>query len=395
MGALGRANLSEAFAGLLAAKQRTALALIGIVIGVASVSSMISVGAIVRAEAARQFEELGTDIVNIRLRTRDRDKGRVSVSLADAEGVVSLSGLRAAAPYTLDSAQVVLAGVATSLVRVVGATGALADLNRLRVVQGRFISKLDAGRHFCVIGAEVAAELRRALPGPVVGRTVHIADIGHTVVGVLERAPTGRRAYEPNRAVIIPLETARRITPKATLRDIVARMARGAHHRDVARQVTGYFRPRAPSARTQVRSAEELIEQMHRQMRLYTLLLGTVGGISLLVGGIGVMNVMLVAVSERKAEIGVRRALGARRRDIQSQFLAEALMLSLVGGVLGVVVAVAATWTICHFTGWVFAVSAGGTLLGTLVAGGSGVVFGFYPAWQAARLDPVTALQGR
>ena len=395
MGPLGRANLSEACAGLLAARQRTALALIGIVIGVASVSSMISVGAIVRDEAALQFEELGTDIVDIRLRTRDRTKGRVSLSLADAQGVVSLSSLRAAAPYTLDASRVVLGGVLTSNVSVVGATEALADLNRLRVVQGRFVSRLDAGRHFCVVGSGVAAELRRALPGPVVGRTVRIGEIGHTVVGELERAAIGRRAFEPDRAVIVPLATARRVTPKATLRDIVARMAPGAYHLEAAGEVADYFRLRAPLARSTVRSAEELIEQMHRQMRLYTLLLGTVGGISLLVGGIGVMNVMLVAVSERKVEIGLRRALGARRRDIQSQFLAEALILALAGGVLGAALAVAATFAICHFTGWAFAVSAGGTMLGTLVAGASGVFFGFYPAHQASRLDPVAALQGR
>ena len=395
MGPRGRANLSEALAGLLAAKQRTALALIGIVIGVASVSSMISVGAIVRSEAARQFEDLGTDIVDIRLRARDRDKGRISVPLEDAERVVSLPGLRAAAPYTLDSANVVLGGVTTSLVRVIGATEALADLNRLRIAEGRFISRLDAGRHFCVIGAEVAGELRRALPGPVVGRSVGIGGIGHTVVGVLERAAAGKRAFEPDRVVVIPIKTARRITPQATLRDIIARMAPGAHHREVARQVAGYFRLRVPAARAKVRSAEELIEQLHRQMRLYTLLLGTVGGISLLVGGIGVMNVMLVAVSERRPEIGVRRALGARRRDIQVQFLAEALILALLGGVAGVVLAAGATWGICRYTGWVFEVSSGGTLLGALVAGGAGVFFGFYPAWQAARLDPVAALRGR
>ena len=290
MGPLGRANLAEAGAGLLAAKQRTALALIGIVIGVGSVSSMISVGTIVRAEAVRQFEDLGTDIVDIRLRARDRDAGRVSLSLADAEGVVSVAAIRAAAPYTIDSANVVLGGTATSLVRVVGATEALADLYRFAVTRGRFVSRLDAGRHFCVLGSEVAQELRSVLPGPVVGRTVRIGDIGHTVVGVLRPTAAGQREFEPDRAVVIPLETARRITPRATLRDIVARMAPETHHRDAARQVAAYFRSRVPAARAKVRSAEELIEQLHRQMRLYTLLLGTVGGISLPVGGIGVMQ---------------------------------------------------------------------------------------------------------
>ena len=143
-----------------------------------------------------------------------------------------------------------------------------------------------------------------------------------------------------------------------------------------------------------MRSPEELIEQMHRQMRLYTLLLGAIGGISLLVGGIGVMNVMLVAVTERRKEIGVRRALGATRWNIQAQFLTESAILSLLGGLLGVVLGVGATWGICHFSGWTFALSPGGTSLGAFVAGSAGLFFGFYPARRAAGLDPIAALQG-
>lgn len=396
LGPIGRANLAEAWEGLLATKLRSVLALIGIVIGVASVSSMISVGTIVRAEAVRQFQELGTDVIDIRLRARNRGVDqRVSVELADAERIVTLPGIRAAAPYTVTKTDAVLGGATTMRARVVGATGALADLNRLSVAQGRFVSKLDAGMYFCTIGAEVASELRAVSAGSVIGETVRVEDTVLRVVGVLDRAAVGQRAFDPNKAVIVPLESARRVTPKATLRDIVARMSPGAHHKEVARQVKAYFRHRVPNARTRVKSAEELIEQLHRQMRLYTLLLGTVGGISLLVGGIGVMNVMLVAVAQRKVEIGIRRALGARRRDIQMQFLSEAMILSLLGGLTGTGVAMVATYVICEFTGWVFAVSPGGTVLGTLVAGGAGIFFGFYPAHQAARLNPVAALQGR
>lgn len=391
---MGRANLSEACSALLATKQRTGLALIGIVIGVASVSAMISVGTIVRSEAVRQFQELGTDIVNIRLRARDKAAGRVSIRLSDAEGIVNLPGIRRAAPYTNGAAHVVLGGTATEVARVVGATDALADLLRLDLEQGRFVSKLDAGQHFCTVGADIADALRAAGGGDVMGAGVGIQDVVFTVVGVLERAALGRRPFDPNGTVFIPVATAARITPDETLRDIVARMSPGTRYREAANQVGAWFRDRASAAKVRVRSAEELIEQMHRQKRLYTLLLGAVGGISLLVGGIGVMNVMLVAVTERRMEIGVRRALGARRRDIRAQFLAEATILSLLGGILGVAAGIGATYGICHFTGWEFALSVGGTLLGTLVAGGAGIFFGLYPAHQAAGLNPVAALQG-
>ena len=144
-----------------------------------------------------------------------------------------------------------------------------------------------------------------------------------------------------------------------------------------------------------VESAEKLIEQMHKQMRLFTLLLGTVGAISLLVGGIGVMNVMLVSVTERRLEIGIRRALGARRRDIQRQFLTESVILSLLGGAFGIAFGIGASYLISHYNGWTFLVSTPAVGLGVGITGGAGIFFGFYPAWQAARLDPVTTLRGR
>jgi putative ABC transport system permease protein len=125
-------------------------------------------------------------------------------------------------------------------------------------------------------------------------------------------------------------------------------------------------------------------------MRMFTLLLGAIGSISLIVGGIGVMNVMLVSVTERRREIGIRRALGARRRDIRNQFLIESVVLSMIGGLLGIVLGVGAAYVICIFTDWTFLVSA----LGVGVASAVGIFFGLYPAWQAARLDPIAALRG-
>ena len=394
MGPLGRANLAEACSSLLTAKHRAVLALIGIAVGVASVSSMISVGAIARAEAARQFQELGTDILKVRLRPQNRDAGRISVPLADAQGIAALPSIARAAPYTVASSHVVLGGTEPALARVVGAALAFAGLARLELAEGRFVSRLDGGRYFCTLGADLATALAEARGGRAVGETVRIGETVFTVVGTLRRVAMGQRPFDVNETVFIPIETAARVTPRETLRDILARMSPGTHWREAATELRAWFEQRLPAARVRVRSAEELIEQMHRQRRLYTLLLGAVGGIALLVGGVGVMNVMLVAVTERRREIGIRRALGATRRDIQGQFLAETLILSLAGGLVGILLGLGATFGICRFTGWEFALSWGGTALGAVVSGGAGVFFGFYPAYQAARLDPVTALQG-
>lgn len=397
MSVLRRAGVAEAWSALLASKQRSSLALIGIVIGVASVSSMISVGTIVREEAVRQFKELGTEIFDVRLRAVDRArKAQAQATVEQANGLAELASVAASAPYADSSAEVVLEGRGTAPARVVGTTHVMPSLLRLRMAEGRFVTRLDAGRYFCVIGADIARDLLEAAPqAELLGASVRIGEFVHTVVGVLAPVPVGRRPFDPNRMVAIPIADVPRVIPKGRLRDIVARMAPEMGHARVEREVGAYFKRVAPHLTAKVSSAEELIESMHRQMQLYTLLLGTVGGISLLVGGIGVMNVMLVAVSERKVEIGLRRALGARRRDVQFQFLFEAVILSFAGGVLGVLLAVAATWGICRWSGWLFTLSADGTLLGVAVSAGSGVFFGFYPAHQAARLDPVAALHGR
>ena len=390
----GRANLAEACSSLLSARHRTGPALAGIAIGVASVSSMISVGSIAKTEAARQFQELGTDIVNIRLRRGGEGGARMAIRLVDAEGIVALPGIRRAAPYTVAGAQAVLGGTETAPARIVGATEELATLARLDPAQGRFVSKLDGGQYFCTVGSEIADKLREATGGRILGAKVRLRETVFTVIGALRRSAVGQRPFDPNETVFIPIATAGRVAPEETLRDILAQTAADTDYRAATREIAAYFRELAPRARVQVRSPEELIEQMHRQMRLYTLLLGAIGGISLLVGGIGVMNVMLVAVTERRKEIGIRRALGARSWDIQAQFLTESAILSLLGGLVGVALGLGATWGICQFSGWTFTLSLGGTVLGAVVAGGAGIFFGFYPARQAAKLDPVAALQG-
>ena len=395
MTTLARANLKEAASSLLAGRQRTLLALIGIAVGVGSVVAMMSVGIIVRDESLSKFRELGTDILSVSLRYAEGAKDRSVVTTDDALGLAALPTIARAAPYVISHGQASLAGKAVLEVSVIGATAAMADLNKLKVESGRHISDLDHRRYFCVVGSEVAAVARAAGIGRIVGESVTVDGVVYTAVGVLRRTPRGMRRFDADRAVIIPISTARRVFTWPEIRDITARMSEGAHHVAAAREIGDYFRRGPDGPVVRVESAEELIERMYEQMRLFALLLGSVGSISLFVGGIGVMNVMLVSVTERRLEIGIRRALGARRADIQSQFLIESVMLSTVGGLIGIGAGVAATWGICEFTGWTFRVSTQAMGLGVGVAGAAGVLFGFSPAYQAARLDPVAALRGR
>lgn len=389
-----KANVKEAVVSLYAAKQRSFLALIGIVIGIGSVIAMLSVGTVAKHLSLERFRELGTDFLTIRV--RDGGAGTATgIQLADAVGLPQgTSSIYGSAPWTLGQAAIVYAGKKIADASVLGVTGSFLEMNRLRLAEGRAISDLDFRRTYCVVGAQVARALHRAGAQPAVGESIRLVDRICTVVGALHATPRlGIQPFEADRAVLIPISTAQRLFPQAGVNQLVARMKPEVHHTAASAEVQEYFRRKAPRAVVTVQSAQRLIEQMQRQTQTFSLLLAAIGSISLIVGGVGVMNVMLVSVTERRKEIGIRRALGARRFDIQSQFLTESVVLSLIGGVFGIGVGVGGTWLFCRFSGWQFLVDPTAAVLGFVVACFVGVFFGLQPAHHAARLDPIAALR--
>ena len=387
-----KANLKEALVSLYAAKQRSLLALIGIVIGIGSVIAMVSMGVIAKHQALERFKELGTEYLSISVRGSGSAPG---IRMADAVGLTEgTSSILAVAPWSQGTRQAVFAGKKVADAPTLGVTGSFAALNKLRIEQGRFISDLDFRRYYCVVGADIASALRRAGAIRLVGESIRLKDRVCTVVGVLRSAPRwGLQSFDADRSILVPLSTAHRMFPGRGIRKITARMRPDAHHTAAVTEVRSYFRRKAPDLRVKVTSAQKVIEQMQRQMQTFALLLAAIGSISLIVGGVGVMNVMLVSVTERRREIGIRRALGARRFDIQSQFLTESVVLSLIGGVFGIALGVGSTWVFCRFTDWTFLVDPTAVAMGFVVACCVGVFFGLQPAIQAARLDPITALR--
>ncbi len=388
-------NAGEAFRSLSRARLRTALALIGIVIGIGSVITMISLGEIARAKARAEFEALGTDILTIR---KDDSASRsVKIPLADAVRLAdALPEIAEAAPRIRAQGSFVHAGRRAGSGAIQGVTESFARINKLELEDGRFVSDLDVRRYFCVVGAKVARAMRRAGAGRIVGETLVTKDRVFTIVGVLRHVPENYALpfqVDANPSIFIPITTAARLQANAEISLIIARARTDLHYSQAARAVQDWFRERAPKLKLEVVSAKQLIEQMESQMQLMTLLLAAIGSVSLIVGGIGVMNVMLVSVAERRREIGIRRALGARRRDIQNQFLVECIILSIAGGVFGILAGTGATWAICSFTEWDFFVSTTAAISGIAVASAVGILFGFQPAYQAARLDPIVALQ--
>ncbi len=393
------ANLQEAARSLLSAKQRTILALIGIVIGIGSVIAMVSVGRIVQDEALRQFKEMGTDILTI-----EKDfggspgggpsKAPASLKLADVAAIPpACPAVAVVAPSVRGSGEISFAGKRLERAAPMAVTASFLDINKLTIREGRFLSDLDQQSQYCVIGSEVADELTKLGARPLLGSRIRVGTHLLTVIGVTSEVPTGgMRRFEPNEMIYVHITTGLRIFANAELSTIMARVRPGATN-DLAREQLAAYFSRLKGPQVRITSPEEIIAQMEKQMQMFTLLLGAIGSISLIVGGVGVMNVMLVSVTERRREIGIRRALGAKRGDIRGQFLIESVILSLVGGLFGIVVGVGASWLIAHFAQWQFSLSLGAILLGVGVSSGVGIFFGFYPARQAALLDPIVALK--
>ena len=393
--AVVRANVKEALTSLRLNPQRSALAIIGIVLGVASVTAMVSVGVAARAEARERLKELGTETLVVRKRGGGVPGNAPRVIRAEDVALLPnrAATIEAAAPVLRVSGAATYAGRLLGSSTILGVTASFAPLNGLVLESGRFISDLDLNRPFCVLGAEVANDMAQRHGGrDFVGETVSLAGRIYTVVGALRPRPASTvLPFSADESIIVPLSTAQRAFVGTEIQAVVARMAPNADPDAAGTEVQRYFRALGVTVR--ITSAEQLVEALQQQMRLFTLLLAAVGGIALVVGGASAMNVMLTAVTERRREVGIRRALGAKRGAIGAQFLTEAVALSLIGGLVGVAIGIAVPLGICLYAGWTFVISGGAMALGLAVASGVGVFFGAYPASRAAALDPIAALR--
>jgi putative ABC transport system permease protein len=392
-------------------KLRSFLTMLGMIFGVAAVVSMVSIAEGARREAVEQIRLLGTN--NIRVNQRElvgaarelaEQRGSTGLVAADAELLArSLSNLRGVAPIRFLEASV-LRGNREATARVVATNDEYARIADSFAKDGRFLSALDVAtsKRVAVIGSEVREALF-SFRNPV-GQRIRIGDQWFTVVGVMEpkTIQKGRASViklrNVNQDVYVPISTAAMRLPDENAAGGVQEIAIQVNEPGQVVQTAQIVRRMLARSHQGVEDFEivvpaELLAQAQSTQRVFNVVMGSIAAISLLVGGIGIMNVMLTTVTERTREIGIRRAVGASQRTILTQFLIETVLVSTSGGCLGIVLGAAMAKGIHVFAGWETVISIPGALQAFAISVVVGVVFGLYPARRAARMDPIAALR--
>lgn len=386
--------LWEAYDNLVATKMRTILAMVGILVGTASVVAMVSSGELATQAALAQFKSLGTDMLAVSLFSQGSNQNSPDtndLSLTDIERMQEkIPEIKMLAPYSILFTPVLYQGNSVN-VGITGITETLASVMTIKMQQGRFISDLDKNSNYAVVGKNLPINLEIKDP---IGSQIRLGNEIFTIIGVMDQAPENQFFNQDiNSAIFIPLAATKQLNKLVKVDSIVMRIDPNADPDTIKNKITDYLNSVSAGKKMFFRSAKELIKSMTAQHRILTWLLGLIGSVSLLVGGIGVMNIMLVSVLERRREIGIRLALGAKRFDVQWMFLSEAILLSLTGGLLGVLVGVITSYIVAEFANWPFSILMLPPTIGFTVSLLIGVFFGFYPARQAARLDPITTLR--
>jgi putative ABC transport system permease protein len=399
--------LSTIWLGLTTHKLRSFLTILGIVIGVASVIVLMSIGRGATAQILSNIQQMGSNLITIMPGSFSFGgiRGGVSQTLTmeDAEAIAKqVSNISAVAPSYSSNLQLVVGGENTNS-QVSGVTTEYFSINNLKIASGALFSEQDyeRGAKVAVLGSSVAETLFGST-SPV-GQKMRMGTIIVTVIGVLESK--GGMFNSSDDAIFIPLTAMQQAVAQPrtaqgekVVSSITLTVSDENKSDQVVTDITALLRERhrlgvGTDDDFRIMSMEEILSTLESVSSTLTLLLGAIAAIALLVGGIGVMNIMLVSVLERTREIGIRKALGARERDIWIQFLIEAALLTFAGGIIGVIIG----WLVSYFVNsmglMTTVVTPDIVILAVCVSVGIGLFFGFYPAWNASRLNPIEALR--
>jgi putative ABC transport system permease protein len=387
-------------------KLRTVLTMLGIIIGVGAVIAMVSLGQGAQEQAQKQIAAMGSNMLFVASGTVNRGGMRMGWGATKTlvyEDMLAIlrecPAVRAAAPGSMASAQVVFGNDNWST-RVNGTEPQYFEIRSWPFQSGSSFTQgdVDAATNVAVIGETV----RKNLFGPVdpVGQTIRINNLPFRVVGVLEsKGTSAAMGDDQDDTILVPITTLqKKITGQDWLRWIMVSAVSRDTSYAAQKQIEGLLRDRHRIRSGQdddffVRNLADMADLADQQARLFTTLLASIASISLIVGGIGIMNIMLVSVTERTREIGIRMAIGATEDDVQKQFLIEAVVLSLIGGTIGIALGMISSYVLTQTLNWPALVSPAAILAAVIFSMAVGIFFGFYPARKAARLDPIEALR--
>lgn len=377
--------------------RRAVLALLGIAVGCMAVVALLNIGHNARIQAMSVFKGMGSDLLVCSIQPpqgNDTNPPQAVSTLNTTLLHQTLPGIVSAAPLIPVNMDVRLKAH-TLNITVLGTNAELPGVLGLNLSKGRFLSRYDAHSTYAILGAKVQADWKSFGINADVGDRVQIGNYLFEIIGILkEKGPNTLLPVSPDEAILLPVESMQRIVPNPQISAVVARHPDNSTLDNGALHLQQWLSEQVPGFDVNVQIPHQLIEGMAQQSRMFSWLLSGLGGIALLVGGIGVMNVMVMNISERRREIGVRMALGARPRDIARLFLFEAVVLATAGAFTGATLGLAASWIFVHYSGWQsFTISAISLPLGIGSAIATGLFFGLSPAITAARLSPIKALR--
>ena len=384
-------------------KMRSFLTALGIIIGVGAVIAMVSIGQGAKADVEKRFEDMGTNLLTVRpgsMSYRGRHGGGGSTQTlteSDAEAILdSCDAVEYVSPNVNTRKQVIYQSKNwNTSIYGVGADYPL--VRNWEIAEGQFLNaqQVRGGQKICVLGSEVSQNLFEG--APALGQVIRIDKIPFRIIGVMkEKGESGWGSQDD--VIFIPYTAAQmRLLGIKHIQsiDLSSYKDRTAEAQAQIEELLRLRHKIAPGSEDDfyVRDMSDIAESAAESTQILTLLLGGIASISLLVGGIGIMNIMLVSVTERIREIGIRMSVGAKEKDILLQFLTEAIVLSLLGGILGIALGIGSSKLIAHLSPMSTVVSIGAIVLAFLFSGSVGIFFGFYPARKASKLDPIDALR--